>query len=334
MRKISILLYLAAAMFAAACSAYDDSDINARIDNADKRLAGLEELARQVNAGISTAGTIVDALEKGDLITSCEALPGGDGYAISFAESPSVTVYHGQDGTPGTDGEDAADGQDAPDGVSPVIGIAKDEDGQWCWTVGGEFLEGPDGSRIYISISATQGRDGVVPSLRVKDGMWQVSYDSGRNWSDLVAVSPDKQESPYIFAKVEDGDELVTFTLAGVDSFSIFKLGVPNLTLTGWEDALVVPNRSVEIAYNVSGATSRTSVRAMGNNGYTAAVRAADASSGKVTVNIPGDGADGDVLVIADNGYGSLCIRKMHFTAAGITVSELEEFGDFIDFEW
>lgn len=334
MRKISILLYLAAAMFAAACSAYDDSDINARIDRTDRRLAELEQLAQQVNAGISTASTIVDALQKGDLITSCEVLPGGDGYVISFAESPSVTVYHGQDGTPGTDGEDAADGQDAPDGVSPVIGIAKDEDGQWCWTLGGEFLEGPDGSRIYISISATQGRDGVVPTLRVKDGMWQVSYDSGRNWSDLTAVSPDKQESPYIFTKVEEGDELVTFTLAGGDSFSIFKLGVPNLTLSGWEDALVVPNRSVEVVYSISGATSRTSVRALGNNGYTASVNAASVSSGSITVAVPASSSEGDVLVIADNGYGSLSIRKMHFNAAGITVSDLEEIGDFVDFEW
>lgn len=318
----------------AACSAYDDSGVDARMDAIDEELSRLEEMAQQINTDALSAFSIFGILSEGDYITSCEALPDGSGYTISFTESDPVTVYYGKNGTDGQNGKDGTDGVDGENGVSPVIGIAQDGTGAYCWTLNGEFLEDSDGNHIYLTLSATQGKDGIVPQLRIVDGMWQLSLDEGLSWSDLGRASDAAQSAPYIFSKVEDTGDAVIFTLASGDSFSLLKLGSPDLTLIGWEGVKVVPLRSVSISCTVARATSKTEVRAVANNGYSAEVIMESVSSGRVVVTAPAVVAEGDVLVVADNGYGFLSIRKMHLSSAGITVTELENIGGFVDFEW
>ena len=45
----------------------------------------------------------------------------------------------GADGAPGEPGAPGEDGADGKDGVTPVIGVAQDEDGIYYWTINGEY---------------------------------------------------------------------------------------------------------------------------------------------------------------------------------------------------
>ena len=333
MRKYFTLI-LAMVLFPCACSRYDDSVVVGRMDQMEVELERLESMAARVNNDIAAASDILRVFSKGDYVTACRPLEDGTGYVIEFSASAPVTVHHGQDGIDGTNGTDAEDGTDAPDGVSPVIGIAKDETGAYCWTLNGDYLLNEDGGHIYLTLSSTQGKDGTVPQLRVKDGMWQLSLNNGYTWTDLASTSAAAQTSPYIFSAVEPLDDVIRFTLADGSSFDLLRLGPPSLTLSGWQGVKVVPNRNIDIAYTVSNATSRTSVRVVGNNGYNAVVHVQDISSGTITVTAPSQVSEGEVLAVADNGYGYLSIRKMSFSSTGITVTELEAFGNMQDFEW
>jgi len=334
MRKSSVILPAALSLLLSACSSYDDTFLTQRMDQMEKELGRLEGVAATVNADIASASDIMLAFGKGDYVTSCQALEDGSGYVITFSASAPITVHHGTNGVDGTDGTDAPDGTDAEDGISPVVGIAKDETGAYCWTLNGSYLLDGEGGHVYLTISTTEGKDGTVPQLRVKDGMWQLSLNNGYTWTDLVRASASAQASPYIFSKVEPLEDVVRFTLSDGSTFDLLRLGTPCLELSGWQGLKVVPGRSVDIAYTVSGATSRTVVRAVGNHGYTARVKADSVSSGTITVLAPAEVVDGEVLVVADNGFGCLSIRKMTFSTTGITVTELEGFGNMQDFEW
>ena len=321
-------------LFLSACTRYDDSAVNGRMNRMETELDRLESMATRMNGDIAAAADLLLVFSKGDYVTACRPLEDGSGYVIEFSASSPIVVHHGKDGLDGTDGTDALNGSDAEDGVSPVIGIAKDETGTYCWTLNGTYLLDENGGHVYLTLSSTQGKDGTVPQLRVKDGMWQLSLNNGYTWTDLTRASDAAQASPYIFTAVEPLDDVIRFTLADGSSFDLLRLGPPSLALSGWQGVKVVPGRSVDIAYTVSGATLRTGVRAVGNNGYSAVVNVQDVSSGTITVTAPPQVVEGEVLVVADNGYGSLSIRKMTFSTTGITVTELEAFGNMQDFEW
>ncbi|UKI40105.1 MAG: DUF4988 domain-containing protein [Alistipes putredinis] len=110
------------------------------------------------------------------------------GYTIKFAKSNPIVIYNGKDGANGVDGN------------TPVIGVKKDTDGIYYWTLNGEFIvadgqkikaqgtdgsDGADGSDGNDGQDGTNGKDGVTPKLEIRDGYWFVSYDNGSNWTQL-----------------------------------------------------------------------------------------------------------------------------------------------------
>lgn len=54
----------------------------------------------------------------------------------------------GDKGDKGDKGEDGADGLNGTDGLTPEIGVKKDTDGVYYWTINGEWLLGEDGEKI------------------------------------------------------------------------------------------------------------------------------------------------------------------------------------------
>ena len=73
-----------------------------------------------MNANISSMQTIVNALQQNDYITGVTPITEEDntiGYSITFAKNKPITIYHGENGS------------------TPVIGIKKDTDGIYYWTL-------------------------------------------------------------------------------------------------------------------------------------------------------------------------------------------------------
>ena len=143
---------------------YDDSELWNEVREHESRITQLEELCNQMNTNISSLQTIVSALQNNDYVTSIAPITSGDetiGYTINFSKSGPVTIYHGQDGKDGINGEDGKDGADGKDGHTPVLGVKMTSDGNYYWTIDGEWLLDDEGNKIRANgIDGQDGTDG------------------------------------------------------------------------------------------------------------------------------------------------------------------------------
>lgn len=131
---------------------YDDSDLVERVDNLEGRLAKLEEQCKQINANINSLQIIVNALKEANHITSISNLVENGveiGYKIEFAKRDPIHIYHGKAGADGARGED---------GYTPLIGVKKDKDGIYYWTLDGNWLTDNDGNKVRAQ--GLDGKDG------------------------------------------------------------------------------------------------------------------------------------------------------------------------------
>ena len=190
----------------------------------------LQRLCNETNTNLSALQTIVTALQNNDYITSVDPLTENGkvvGYTIKFAKSNPIVIYNGKDGTDGVDGN------------TPVIGVKKDGDGIYYWTLDGEFII-VDGQKIKAQgTDGSDGADGVTPKLEIREGYWWISYDNGTNWTQLgKATGEDGKDADSI--KITQDENNVYFELADGTVITISKTGQsadPNIIQ--FEDALV-----------------------------------------------------------------------------------------------
>ena len=139
----------------------------------------LQRLCNETNTNLSALQTIVTALQNNDYITSVDPLTEDGkvvGYTIKFAKSNPIVIYNGKDGTDGVDGN------------TLIIGVKKDTDDIYYWTLDGEFIV-VDGQKIKAQgtdgNNGVDGSDGVTPKLEIRESYWWISYDNGTNWTQL-----------------------------------------------------------------------------------------------------------------------------------------------------
>ena len=167
----------------------------------------LQRLCNETNTNLSALQTIVTALQNNDYITSVDPLTENGkvvGYTIKFAKSNPIVIYNGKDGADGVDG------------TTPVIGVKKDTDGIYYWTLDGEFIV-VDGQKIKAQgtdgNNGADGSDGVTPKLEIQEGYWWISYDNGTNWTQLgKATGEDGKDADSI--KITQDENNVYFELA------------------------------------------------------------------------------------------------------------------------
>ena len=158
----------------------------------------LQRLCNETNTNLSSLQAIVTALQNYDYITSVDPLTENGkvvGYTIKFAKSNPIVIYNGKDGA---------------DGNTPVIGIKKDTDGIYYWTLDGEFIL-VDGHKIQ----AQGDGNGTTPKLEIRNGYWWVSYDNGQNWEQLGKATGEDgkdgesikitQDENNVYFELEDG---------------------------------------------------------------------------------------------------------------------------------
>ena len=190
----------------------------------------LQRLCNETNTNLSALQTIVTALQNNDYITSVDPLTENGkvvGYTVKFAKSNPIVIYNGKDGA---------------DGNTPVIGVKKDTDGIYYWTLDGEFIV-VDGQKIKTQgtdgNNGADGSDGVTPKLEIREGYWWISYDNGTNWTQLgKATGEDGKDADSI--KITQDENNVYFELADGTVITISKTGQsadPNIIQ--FEDALV-----------------------------------------------------------------------------------------------
>lgn len=96
----------------------------------DVRVIHLEELCKEMNTNIASLQAIVSVLQSNDYITGITPITKDGkeiGCVITFGKHDPITMYYGSDENSGTY-------------VAPLIGIAKDTDGIYYWTLNGEWI--------------------------------------------------------------------------------------------------------------------------------------------------------------------------------------------------
>ena len=165
------------------CS-YDDTALWREMEYVKDRVTSLEEAVIKTNEDIVALQTIVDALQKNLYVVS--VTPTAEGYTILFSDSTSVTISNGKDGANGTN--------------APIISVREDEDGNYYWTIDGEWLL-VDAERIRANgvdgengANGTKGEDATPPQVRINETTkeWEISTDGGITWLSTGVVAEGK----------------------------------------------------------------------------------------------------------------------------------------------
>ena len=147
MKRILTLVSLAVlGLFVSSC--YDDSALWNSMKEYEDRLATLESRYETLNGEVSSLKTLVSAVQQGDYITSVVPVKEAGkevGYTITFAKNGTITIKNGTD---------------AESGTTPKIGVKKDTDGIYYWTVDGNWLLDEAGKKVKAS--GTDGKDGAA----------------------------------------------------------------------------------------------------------------------------------------------------------------------------
>lgn len=204
MKKFALWSVLLLLSFATACNDYDDSELRKSIDDIRERVDALETAVAKLNSDVSAMQTLVDKLNGKVYVSKVETNADGS-YTIYFTDNSKITIANGKDGAAGA--------------AAPVIGIGKDADGIYYWTLtsgGTTDWVLADGKKMPVTAEA------AAPLLKVDDkGFWVISYDKGTNWEYITddqgkpvsALGKDAVSDSFFREVTEDGQN-VYFTLA------------------------------------------------------------------------------------------------------------------------
>lgn len=101
MKKFFTLFLAALVAISLTTCEYDDKELWKEVDSLNEQLNNL-------NSEVATLKVLLDALNKGKVITNVQQ--DEDGYTLTFNDGKTVSIKHGQNGVDGEDGEDGEDG--------------------------------------------------------------------------------------------------------------------------------------------------------------------------------------------------------------------------------
>ena len=221
MKKIFTLLMIAMVGFALTGCRQRIWD---ELDELDNRVTALEEIAQKMNSDIAAIQTILNAIQNNVFVTDVIKTP--EGYTIQFSDGTSAVISNGTDGS-----------------NAPVISIKQDTDGNYYWTINGEWLivdgervranghdgmdgqNGTNGQNGQDGADGQDGQDAVAPQVRINPDTkeWEISVDGGVTWEStgVVAEGQDGEngsiivEGETLFQSIDySNEDYVIFTLA------------------------------------------------------------------------------------------------------------------------
>lgn len=211
-------------------------------------MENLEKQCNQMNNNLLALQNIVKALQSNDYITNISPIiTNGQttGYTITFAIGGVITILNGQDGS---------------DGHTPEIGIKKDSDNNYYWTIDGDWILNEDGNKLCVGTTGNnQPSDGVTPKLKIENDWWYVSYDNGKSWEQLGRAT-NEESAESIFQKVTQDENYVYFYLTDGSKIIIPKQTVLAIELNIEKIEQFEPNSQYDIYYQVYGSSKRVEV--------------------------------------------------------------------------
>lgn len=336
-RKTLTLLLLAALTFAA-CK-YDDSALWEQVNqNTEElaaqaaRIAALEAWQAETNTNIQALQTLLSTTDYITAVTPVVKDGVEVGFTISFLNTPAITIYHGTKGDKGDKGD------------TPQIGATQADDGNWYWTLNGEFLTDTDGNPIRAN--GTQGEQGPagddapLPQLATgakltdqgittdsqnnpiaADAIY-LSVDGGQTWT---RVSGEKGEQGDTGATGPKGDsffkgiytthaDYVTFTLADGSTFQVPRYTGISLSFDPESLSLLYDEtKTIECTAEGSAEFTPDNLFIVAPAGWKADIALTRSASTGFTliVTAPDTDSEGEILVMLDNKKGSTTIGRI-----------------------
>ena len=317
MKKLLSLLVCGLLLFGCG-DKYDDSALRNDLNDLENRVTKLEELCKQMNTNISSLQKIVDALQDNLSISKVEQI--SDGYIIHFSDGSTATIKNGKNS------EDA-----------PIIGVKKDTDGIYYWTLDGEWLTDEKGNKVKAQgtdgkdgvdgedgndgvdgedgTDGTNGKDGITPQLKIENGRWMLSMDNGKTWTDIgQATGADgtdgedgvdgKDGTNGIFKSVTEDNDNVYFTLEDDSVITIPKSDNSKFAIAFDTTDIAILNggESKTISYTITSATENTVVKAIAQDGWKVKINTTSTNKGTITITAPNPIVESEILVFANDG--------------------------------
>ena len=281
MKKIIYLLVICISVFFAVCK---DDDLQKQVDELEQRVITLETLCAQMNTNISSIQTIIEALKQQDYITGVNPVEENTvviGYTITFAKNKPITIYNGENGS--------------------FLGARKDSDGVYYWVLDGDWLFDDDGEKMQVS--------GVTPQLKIENGRWFVSIDTGKTWNDVGQATGES-----FFKEVDNSaEDFVRFVFADGSEIQVPKKTTFAISFSETLPVKITAGETVEIAYTLSQGNEKTLVKAMTSNGWKATVNKKDNLSGTLSITAPTPITDDEVLVFISDGKEKTVMSAISF---------------------
>ena len=309
MKKILIMISLAALAVAGCTKDYDDSALEEKVAALERYAASLVDLSNRINTNIVALKGLAEAVKDNLRVKGMVPVMDGDkvtAYKITLSDNTELTVYLGVDGQDGEDqldgepGYNGVDGVPGADGVVPVVTIVS-IDGNDYWAIDGNPLKDENGNNIPVLDKTGEQSDGKTPQLKIENGVWSWSYD-GYSWTPLTVSA--QWGNGNIFTSVTQNEEYVLFTLASGETIQLLKAVQLSLTLSQ-SSALIVPAAgTAEFTYSLITDEVGVKVEAFVTGFWKAEV---DENNSKITVMAPADAVSGDaaqVVVFATTASG------------------------------
>ena len=349
----TLTLLLLAALTLAACK-YDDSALWEQVNqNTEElaaqaaRIAALEAWQAETNTNIEALQTLLSTTDYITAVTPVVKDGVEVGFTISFLNTPAITIYHGTKGDKGDKGD------------TPQIGAAQGDDGNWYWTLNGEFLTDTDGNPIRAN--GTQGEQGdqgpagddaPLPQLAtgtklneqqittdsqnedIEPDAIYLSVDGGKTWTrvsgedgedgekgDTGDTGP-KGDSFFEIVDTKNADYIL-FTLADGSTFQVPRY--TGISLTFDVPGVSLPyGQTAKIQCIVTGIDNPTAddlYLITAPDGWKVVIN----NDLSINVTAPDADSEGEILVMLDNKKGSTTIGRITvFCGTELTIGNLQ----------
>ena len=270
MKKFLFLLLPLACMLAG-CK-YDDSKVWAELNAQKAKIESLESL----NSNVSSLQSIVSALQKNITVTAIRTTDKGQ--AVSFSDGTTVTIL-------------------STEALIPQFGAKQDSDGNYYWTVGGNWLLDASGNKVST---------GKTPKLKIEDDQWFVSYDGESTWTKVEGQT----SSVSLFESVVTDANNAVFTLSDGSVITLPLANAANKLQLIFNETVFEKMRNSEVlstSYKiVAPEGAKTSIQTFENNGWTVTLYPADETSGRISIKSPANVSPTKVMfLLTDDNGGS-----------------------------
>ena len=288
--KKTLLILLSFALALVGCK-YDDSSLWEEVNAQKAKLATLESTVSSMNSNIGTLQSLVTSLQNKLTVNSVSKTD--DGYTIAFSDGTSAKIQNGADGE------------------TPLIGAKADSDGNYFWTVNGQWLLDATGAKVSTS---------NTPKLKIEEDQWMVSYDNGSTWTKIEGQSA---YASGIFKTVDTTDTDAVFTLNDGTVITVPLTGTAKKLQLVFDETVFAQMRNGELlstAYQIVAPDgAKVDFETFESDGWTVTLRPTDEKSGRISIKAPAKVTPTKVLFLLTDDQGGSFIKIINI---GLNESE------------